>query len=216
MVEPEHPDLRVSDADRHAVAEILREAAGEGRLDVDELEERLEQAYAAKTYADLAPLTRDLPVGRPPGPPAVRFDKPVPRPQPAPLGHLPAPVNSVAVMSGVDRRGRWEIGRSHTAVAFMGGVGIDLREARFATREAVITANAVMGSVDITVDEYTQVIVEGLGIMGTFEQARDRVPAQIGPDSPVVRVRGVALMGAVTVVRKPPRGTSRWGRQLRR
>ena len=57
--------LRVSDADRHRVGELLREAAGEGRLDIEELEERLEAAYAAKTYADLVPLTADLPVSLP-------------------------------------------------------------------------------------------------------------------------------------------------------
>ena len=54
--------IRISDADRHRVAEVLREAAGEGRLDLDELDQRLEAAYAAKTYADLVPLTADLPV----------------------------------------------------------------------------------------------------------------------------------------------------------
>ena len=62
--ELERPDprqLRISDADRHQVAEILREAAGEGRLDLDELDERLEATYAARTYADLVPITADLP-----------------------------------------------------------------------------------------------------------------------------------------------------------
>ena len=53
--------LRISDADRHQVAEILREAAGEGRLDIDELDQRLEATYAARTYADLVPITLDLP-----------------------------------------------------------------------------------------------------------------------------------------------------------
>ena len=60
--------LRISDADRHQVAELLREAAGEGRLDLEELDERLEATYAAKTYADLVPITIDLPV---PGEPAA-------------------------------------------------------------------------------------------------------------------------------------------------
>ena len=54
-------DLRVSDADRNKVADLLRDAAGEGRIDLDELEERLEATYAAKTYADLVPITHDLP-----------------------------------------------------------------------------------------------------------------------------------------------------------
>ena len=55
------PELRVSDADREQVAETLRHAAGEGRLTMDELDERLSAAYAAKTFSDLAPLTSDLP-----------------------------------------------------------------------------------------------------------------------------------------------------------
>jgi len=56
--------MRVSDADRHDVAEVLRQAAGEGRLDLAELDERLEATYAAKTYADLVPITADLPATR--------------------------------------------------------------------------------------------------------------------------------------------------------
>jgi hypothetical protein len=53
--------LRVSDADRDRVADHLRSAAGEGRLSSDELEERLEAAFVARTDAELAPLTADLP-----------------------------------------------------------------------------------------------------------------------------------------------------------
>ncbi|MDA8148517.1 MAG: DUF1707 domain-containing protein [Actinomycetota bacterium] len=54
-------DLRVSDADREQVAERLRMAAGEGRLTLEEGEERLGRAYGAKTFADLDSLTADLP-----------------------------------------------------------------------------------------------------------------------------------------------------------
>ncbi len=64
--DPAH--LRVSDEDRHKVAEILREAAGEGRIDLDELDERLGATYAAKTYADLVPITLDLPIAGMPTP----------------------------------------------------------------------------------------------------------------------------------------------------
>ena len=55
------PEQRASDAEREAAAERLRVAAGDGRLDPDELEERLEQAYAARTVGELEALTRDLP-----------------------------------------------------------------------------------------------------------------------------------------------------------
>jgi hypothetical protein len=53
--------LRASDADRDAVAERLRDAAVEGRLEPDELEERLHAALRARTYADLEVLLGDLP-----------------------------------------------------------------------------------------------------------------------------------------------------------
>jgi hypothetical protein len=54
-------DTRASDAERDTVAETLREHAAAGRLDPDELEDRLERAFAARTRADLAPLVADLP-----------------------------------------------------------------------------------------------------------------------------------------------------------
>jgi Domain of unknown function (DUF1707) len=55
-------DLRASHEDRDRVAELLRVAAGDGRLTVEELDQRLEQALTARTYGELAGLTRDLPV----------------------------------------------------------------------------------------------------------------------------------------------------------
>src|SRR5436190_23595506 len=58
----EDPEMRVSDADRERVAEQLRDGAAEGRLDTDELSERLDSAYAAKTVGELSAITRDLPV----------------------------------------------------------------------------------------------------------------------------------------------------------
>ncbi len=54
-------ELRASDADRERTAERLRNAAAEGRLTADELEERLELAFGARTEVDLEPLTADLP-----------------------------------------------------------------------------------------------------------------------------------------------------------
>jgi hypothetical protein len=79
--DPAKPRLRASDADREAAAERLRIAAGEGRLDAVELEERLASAYAARYCDELPPLVSDVtpppaPV-RPPGPPVfVRSTRP--------------------------------------------------------------------------------------------------------------------------------------------
>ena len=120
------------------MAEVLRQAAGEGRLDLEELDERLEATYAARTYADLVPITQDLPAERPAHPP-------VQRPAAGPATRYES---SVAVMSGVDRKGVWEVGPTHTALSVMGGVGIDLREAVFTGPEVVITANTLLADTD--------------------------------------------------------------------
>ncbi|MBQ1026867.1 DUF1707 domain-containing protein [Micromonospora sp. C95] len=54
--------MRAADADRQAVAERLRVALDEGRLDLHEYDERLQRAYGARTYAELDALVSDLPV----------------------------------------------------------------------------------------------------------------------------------------------------------
>nr|WP_170148693.1 DUF1707 domain-containing protein [Pseudosporangium ferrugineum] len=54
-------EMRAADADRQAVAEQLRVALEEGRLELHEYDERLQRAYAAKTYGDLGGLLDDLP-----------------------------------------------------------------------------------------------------------------------------------------------------------
>jgi hypothetical protein len=56
-----HDSLRASDGDRDAVIDRLREAAGEGRLEPYELEQRIDGALRARTYGDLAELLADLP-----------------------------------------------------------------------------------------------------------------------------------------------------------
>ncbi|GAA3217320.1 DUF1707 domain-containing protein [Actinocorallia longicatena] len=55
------PDLRIGDAERTAVTEALQQHYAEGRLDGDELEQRLDATLAAKTAADLTAITKDLP-----------------------------------------------------------------------------------------------------------------------------------------------------------
>jgi hypothetical protein len=200
-LEPRDPALlRVSDEDRHKVAEILRQAAGEGRLDLDELDERLESAYAAKTYADLVPITADLP---------LRGSEHLPGPAARPAVPAARHETTLAFMGGSSRKGLWEVGATHTAFAMWAGITLDLREARLTSRETVIYANAIWAGIDIVVNEHTHVIVDGIGIMGGFEQARDKVAPAVGPESPVVRVKGIALMAGVSVQRKPMPGTSK-------
>lgn len=188
--------MRVSDADREHVAEILRTAAGDGRIDTDELDERLGAAYRAKTVGDLVPLTSDLTVTPPvPDAASVRRASPI-----TPTGE-PTRESGVAIMSGYERRGDWLVPARLTVTAVMGGANIDTRRARFSAPEVVISVIAIMGGAEIVVSPTTRVVVEGVGIMGGFAGPRD--DGETGPDSPTVRIRGFAFWGGVNVTRKP-------------
>jgi hypothetical protein len=200
---PHDPSLmRISAADRQRVAAVLRDAAGAGRLDLEELDERLEATWHAKTYADLVPITVDLQAAGPVAPPvpARRTPSGVPA-----VGHA----SSVAIMGDCKRRGVWHVPERHSAFALMGSVTVDLREAVLSGPETHINASAVMGDVKVVVPAHVHVVVDGTPIMGDYGQARDRVAPELGPGSPTVRVRGVALMGSVQVLRLPAPGTPR-------
>lgn len=192
------PALRASDADRERVARVLHTAMGEGRITIEELDERLGQVYAAKTIDELAPITADLPD------PTTTDLAPTADTSPGhPLiGGDPGSRTSIAVMSGVDRRGSWVVPAQHNSFAFWGGVTLDLRTARFAERYTTITATAIMAGIDIIVPNDIRVEVEGFGLMGAFDSEGD-APEHPSPNGPVVRVTGFAFWGGVTVKRKP-------------
>ncbi|MFJ6796504.1 DUF1707 domain-containing protein [Streptomyces sp. NPDC091268] len=197
------PELRASDADRDRVVERLRDAVAEGRLDMEEFEERLDAAYTSRTYAELEPLTRDLPA--PQAAPAYPAAHPVGADAAwaGRIGGSGTSATAVAVMSGFQRKGNWTVPGRFNAVAFWGGGELDLREADFAQREVVITCVAVMGGIQITVPPGVEVDVRGIGVMGAFDQREGTGPRQ--PGAPRVVVTGFAFWGGVEVRVKAPK-----------
>jgi hypothetical protein len=206
---PDPRNLRASDADRERVANVLREAAGDGRLTMDELDERLDAVFAAKTYAELEPITHDLPAhGDAQAPVPARAAKA----DPARFGGQGSSSGAVAILGGFTRKGEWTVPKDFTAFLFMGGGEIDLREARFAEREVSIHIVAIMGGCEIVVPEDATVHVTGVGILGAFEHSD---AGQGTPDGPVININGVAFMGGVDVKRKPSIEAAREARELR-
>lgn len=181
--------MRASDADREKVAQVLHKAAADGRLDLHELDERLGVVYAARTYGELVPVTADLGM-MPVAAQSATVDR---------VGGTPGSSMSLAFWSGVDRKGHWVVPANHTAVAIMGGVDIDLTQARFAEAVTTITVFAFWGGVDIIVPEDVTVQVSGVGVMGAFENHTTAIPAV--PGGPIVRITGLALMAGVEVKR---------------
>ncbi|MEU6846465.1 DUF1707 domain-containing protein [Streptomyces sp. NPDC046716] len=194
----EPTDLRASDADRDRIADILREALAEGRLDADEHAERVDGVYRAKTVGELEPLVRDLP-GAHADRPSAASPRPT-RPEPGSVPPVPGE-NLVAVFSSTTRRGRWRVGRRTHAYAVFGSVEIDLSEAIFEYPQVYIKAVSVFGSVDIRVPENISLRGSGGGILGSFEVHAMDAPES---DAPVVHVEGAAVLGSIEA--RPKRG----------
>jgi hypothetical protein len=196
-------ELRASDADRDRIADILRDALAEGRLDAAEHSERIDKVYAAKTIGQLEPLVRDLPVGRS----AV----PAPAP-PAPRGYDPGQGGEnphlVGILGGAERKGRWRVGNRITAVAILGGVEIDLTEATFTAPELVIHCTAIMGGVSVKLPE--NVTLRGGGVVGIMGGSDINAFEAPDPGAPVVRVDGLAFWGGVEAKAKRGKKVRDW------
>ncbi|MEV6652338.1 DUF1707 domain-containing protein [Streptomyces sp. NPDC051219] len=202
MTDEQLPELRASDADRERVAERLRDALAEGRLDMEEFGERLEATFKSRTYAELEPITRDLPVAGSAGTvaPAGSAASVSPGGWAGRIGGEGTSKWAVAIMAGFQRKGYWTVPRRFTSFAFWGGGVIDLREARFAEREVVINCIAIMGGVQVIVPPGVEVDVRGFGLMGGFDQREVGEPGE--PGAPRVVVTGFAFWGGVGVERR--------------
>jgi Domain of unknown function (DUF1707)/Cell wall-active antibiotics response 4TMS YvqF len=200
-------ELRASDADRDRIAEILREALAEGRLDAEEHSERIDATYRARTLGELEPLVRDLPAHRAGATPRPAPATEAPHAYASPE-HEEAPDNLVAIFGGATRKGRWRVGRRTNSFALFGGVVIDLTEAVFEQRETVIQTLSIFGGTDIKVPENVTLRCTGTGIFGGFE-ADTHESAE--PGAPVVVVTGLALFGGVTAKRKFGKRLKVWG-----
>ncbi|AKK29227.1 DUF1707 domain-containing protein [Mycobacterium sp. EPa45] len=183
---PRDASTRAADTDRIQVAQLLADAASKGRLQLSEYEQRLAKAYAAQTYEDLDRLTEDLPE-------AADASHRRGASEPAPKTLL------LAILSGFERRGRWNVpGRITTFTLFGGGV-VDLRYADFTSASVEIHAYSIMGGQTILLPPEVNLEVHGVGVMGGFDHAVDGPGT---PGAPKVTIRGFSLWGGVGIKRK--------------
>ena len=183
---PRNGSKRAADTDRIQIAQLLTDAAAQGRLQMTEYEDRLTKAYAAQTYDELASLSADLPG-------AMTTPRGTGPCRPAPSTML------LAIMSGFERRGRWNVPRRLTTLALFGGGVVDLRYADFTAPEVEIRAYSMFGGQTILVPPEVNVDLSGVAVMGAFDHS---VPGEGSPGAPCVRIGGLALWGSVAVKRK--------------
>ena len=194
------PDIRASDADRERTVTVLRTSGANGQLTVDELDERVEAAYAARTRGELERLVEDLgdsrtrPSGLPvrPGEGGTRW--------------------VVSVMGGSDRKGHWRVGRTVTVLNLMGGSNLDLNDAELAADVVEMRVYSLMGGSDIRVPEGLNVEVSEFALMGGNDVSRGTVRPDDG--GPLLRLKMISIMGGSSLRRG--RRKSRAERRLER
>ncbi|WP_411114158.1 DUF1707 domain-containing protein [Streptomyces sp. 029-5] len=184
------PALRASHADRDRVVDVLRIAAGDGRLTSDELDERLETALSARTLGELAALTVDLP------------------PVSASTGAAMAEVKDVLRIdqrfSSVERAGQWVVPRRLELAAEWCEVTLDFTQ-------AVITQDTLRIDLDMRGKNLTLVTTPGIVVDADalrLEHSKIKIRQTRAPGTPVtLRVELIGDKSFGRVVVRPPRRT---------
>jgi Domain of unknown function (DUF1707) len=188
-------DLRVSDEQRERVAVVLREHCAQGRLTLEELSERLDEAYRARTAGELDTVLRELPA------------EATQRPRRSPKRF------TIAIFSGRERKGLWRVPRRSFALTLFGGTDLDVRHAEIDSDVVTIWVFAILGGADVYVPEGVDLDVGGFALFGGIDEHGPDTPPR--PGSPLVRIRGLALLGGTDVWRVPA-GAEANPRELRR
>ena len=194
-------ELRASHADRDQVVELLRVAAGDGRLSPEELDDRLERALTARTYAELAALTADLPATLgavvPPGTGAVSA--------------TPKDLIRIHVHGSSARRdGRWVVPKELDVKVKGGGVTLDFTEAVITQPLLRITAEVRGGGLRLITRP--GIVVEAGDI--SLHGGSVTLPEPPGPGEPVLlrveiegSVHGAGISAGPPPPPRPPRRT---------
>ena len=182
-------ELRASHEDRDRVAELLRTAAGDGRLTAEELDERLEKALTARTYGELAALSRDLPAA--PGFPAGR-----PAAEPKSLIRIERRSGSAK------RDGRWLVPQRIEVRVTSGHVKLDFTKAVITQSSLQIDADVRSGSLKLVTKPGIVVDTDDVAVRSGSVKVR----AQWGPEVPVIlQVQVSGKVGSGHITARPPR-----------
>lgn len=188
---------RVTAAQRDQIIERLSDGYAHGLLEEEEFERRVNETQTVATQDELLALVADLPaVDEHPQSglhaAGIRISP-----------HEIRPYESfLAILGGSDRKGPWRPARRSRAVAVLGGVDLDFRDAIMAPGVTEIKVVCVLGGVDIIVPAGMNVEANGIAILGGF----DNRAGSGDPGAPTIRVSGFAILGGVDI--KVKRATS--------
>lgn len=200
---------------RERAIEVLMEHFSRDMMDLDEFEERLDSVDRCSTAGELRALLRKLP---PLESTELATDM-------IPAGGGETIVVDadrvrdhgffVSVLGGTNRTGRWIPARKNFALGVLGGLSLDFRECLFGPGVTDLNVLTILGRVEIIVPPEMAVEVDGMAILGGFDHQTD-VPLRTNPNLPILRIRGLAVLGGVGVEVRLPGETSRQAKKRRR
>jgi hypothetical protein len=186
-------ELRASHADRDQVVELLRVAAGDGRLSPEELDDRLELALTARTYAELAALTADLPAM--PGAAVV---------MPGAAAAIATPKDLARIHvhgSSIRRDGHWVVPKELDVKVRGGAVTLDFTEAVITQPLLRITAEVRGGGLRLITRPGIVVDADDISVHG----GSVTVPEPPGPGVPVqLRIEIAGSVHGAGITAGPP------------
>jgi hypothetical protein len=189
---PLRGELRVSHADRDAVAEEFRVAAGDGRLTADELDERLERALTARTYDELAVLTVDLPAAGTPVAGAVAGIPPAP----------PKELLKIHLTSGNSAKlGRWTVPARMDLKVTSGNIRLDFTDAVITAPTLHIDAAVKSGNVTLLIRPGIAVDLDDVAV----RSGNIRVREPWGDVPVFLRITVAGTCGSGNIIARPPR-----------
>jgi hypothetical protein len=189
-------NIRIGYRERDAVAAVLQEAAGDGRLTMAELDERLEAALQAKTYADLDPLVADLSVELPSH--ALSSGWPQAQRPPAAGYSREDPLRLDAGMGSEKRRGVWTVPPFILIKQGMGSVELNCLEATPAAQLIEIQVIGGVGSVVLVLPDGWAADADRL----SKGSKSVKVPREPAPGRPLLVIYGSLGLGSFKV--RPP------------
>ncbi len=182
---------------RKKTLELLENNFAHDVITVDEYEKRVDIALNTSISEDLIRISSDL----------ILLSTNKPSSDTPPAKHRKQDDLIVGILSGIKRRSPWKPAKHNKVFTVMGGVDLDFTEVKLPSGTTTIEFFCIMGGLDIIVPEGIRVDLAGLPIMGGIE---NHTADPEDPDCPVLKVRGIVLLGGVEV--KPPRKRRKWRR----
>jgi hypothetical protein len=191
---------------REQVITRLAEAYAQDLFDVDELERRLDLAHGTASLAELEALVADLgPAAAPaPGTTALVLAGPTAIDDPARLETKKLRV----IMSSVERRGRWSVPRVLDLRVLWGNAELDFRDASLGPGITTIHVRVFMGNLEVVLPPNLAIDVDVSSFAGSVTE-RHRVPPEVDPARPLIRIVGTVRLGNLEITTRLPNETAR-------